>query len=125
MPFTYKGKGDTTALVYAKWPDQDKRTKSFDNALIVPFWLVKETADPERGNMQQSTLKCTCSFSTVKGPVHNSIMIPVLQNFRSVHEGDELLVYNEELKPKDCAIEPKRKDAPKGPSAKLAKSRKR
>ena len=128
VPFANKVKGTSTtiALVHPKWPDQDKKTKSFDKALIVPFWLVKETADPERGNMQQSTLKCTCSFSAVKGPVHNSIMVPVLQNRRTLHEGDELMVYNEELKrAKDCAIEPKRKDAPKCPPRQACKVTKR
>ena len=86
---------------------------------------MKETGDPGRGNMQRSKLKCVSSFSATKqGPVQNSIELPILQNCRSLHEGEELLLYNESKREKCVGIEPKRKDPASSAKAKPAKARK-
>ena len=125
MPSTEKGGKDIIMVVMPRWPDQDKLTRVFTNSLIVPHWLVRNTGDTDRGNMQQSTLKCMSSFTAGREAVQNPIVIPILQNSRALAEGDELLVYREKLVKPPLSIEPKRKEVNKHAKAKPAKAAKR
>ena len=86
---------------------------------------MRDTGDPDRGNVHQSKLKCTSSFTTGKEAVQNLIVIPILQNSRALAEGDELLVYREKLAKPTLSIEPKRKEVNKHAKAKPAKAAKR
>ena len=82
----------------ASAPKVGTSTQPFATELIVPFWLVRYTADKDLANMDRSTLKCTCSFTAggeeSKG---DAVLIPILQNTKVVKEGDELLIYDSKL----------------------------
>ena len=125
MPSTEKGGKDIIMVVMPRWPDQDTLTRIFTNSLIVPYWLARDTGDPDRGNMHQSTLKFMSSFTAGKEAVQNPIVIPILQNSRALAEGDELLVYSEALVKPPVSTEPNRKDVNKHAKAKPANATKR
>ena len=82
----------------ASAPNVGTSNQHFATELIVPFWLVRYTADKDLANMDRSTLKCTCSFTAggeeSKG---DAVLIPILQNTKAVKEGVELLIYDSNL----------------------------
>ena len=60
----------------------------------------------------------------MQGAVPYSIEIQILQNFKAVTAGEELLIYKEKLQ-EIASIEPKRKEPTNAPKAKSAKKTKR
>ena len=85
----------------------DTSSKPFAKELLVPFWLVRFTADKDRVNMHHSTLKCALSISVGKEETGgDAVIIPILQNSKAVKEGDELLVFNGDLVKPIHSIEP-------------------
>ena len=104
---TIGGETFTVALSAGSLPKPSQSGKPFAKAFVVPYWLVRETDDSDRGNMHRSTLKCTMSFTAGKeSTAEDAIIIPILQNSRAVKEGEELLVYNGDLVKAPASIEP-------------------
>ena len=104
----FGGRAHIVTFSAASAPKADKSSKPFAKELIVPFWLVRYTADKDLANMDRSTLKCTCSFTAggeeSKG---DAVLIPILQNLKAIKEGDELLTYDGGLVKPTLTIEPK------------------
>ena len=74
--------------------------------LIVPFWLVRTTADRGLANMGRSTLKCG------KESNGDKVLIPILHNLIPLQEGDELLIYDR-LKVTPEPLDPSRLHQPR------------
>ena len=89
--------GDTLTATFraADVPMDVTSHPPFAKELIVPFWLVRSTADENLANMGRSTLTCTCSITAGgKESKGDAVRIPILHNLIPIQEGDELLVYD-------------------------------
>ena len=80
-----KEHGGTTFLATfaaASAPKVGTSSQPLAKELIVPFWLVRTTADRGLANMELSTLNCTGSFYTACGEEYkgDSVLIPILHN---------------------------------------------
>ena len=73
-------------------------SKPFDAPLIVPYWLVRTTSDRAFANMHFVPLPVALSiFNAGMEDRLNAVTIPILQNYKVVNAGDELLVFDGEL----------------------------
>ena len=118
--------GDTFTATFraADVPMDVTSNPPFAKELIVPFWLVRSTADENLANMGRSTLKCTCSITAggeeSKG---DTVLIPILHNTKARQEGDELLVYSNQQVTPAVSIEPMQPPGKRSASTKPLKSR--
>ena len=83
--------GDTFAVIIAaaSTPKPDKSNKPCAKAVVVPYWLVRQTDDKDRANMHRSTLSCKTAFTTgKKATADDAILMPILQNSKVVNEGE-------------------------------------
>ena len=103
----------------ASAPKVDASSHPLAKELIVPFWMVRTTADKGLANMERSQLKSTLSYTPggdeCKG---GEVIIPILTNFRVIKETEELLVYSSQQVTPAVSIEPQ-------PPAKRSASSKR
>ena len=66
--------------------------------------------------MHYSTMKCTMSFSAGKEESSDeAIVVPIMQNSRTLEEGDELFVYKEEIGAKAESLAPAPTPAARAP----------
>jgi len=81
-------------IAAASAPRPDKSNKPLSKDLIVPYWLVRPTTDKQTANMQIATMKSTVTIAAGdKESPEEAIMIPIMENFKALKAGDELLVY--------------------------------
>ena len=81
-------------------------TTAFAKELIVPFWLVRPTGDKDRANMHRSTIVCKMSVAAGKEECTcDPVLVPILTNTKTIQQGDELLIYSENLVAPTYSIE--------------------
>ena len=107
----------TIVFAAAPTPKPDKSIHPLGKELIVPYWLGRPTCSREQANMHYSSMKCTLSLTTGKeDSADEAIVVPIMQNSRTLEEGDELFVYKEEIGAKTESLAPAPKPAARAPS---------
>ena len=107
------GSAYTITFMAAPAPKPDvKFNEPLANELIVPYWLVRTTNNSEKANMHLSTMKCTIATGASKEEsTDEAITIPILQNSKLIHEGEELFIYDEGKPEKQETLAPAPKPA--------------
>ena len=129
LTYTDSKSKTVTLFVSPKFPEADKETGSFSNAIIIPYWLVQDTGDEAAANMEAVSVKVDVATSIGKDVCSTEgVSVPAMRNTRVVQAGEELLRFNPklvkgpEVGPGSAAAK-KKTVAPEGPGPKK-KSRK-
>ena len=97
---TYTDSKSKTVTLFAspKFPEADKETGSFSNAIIIPYWLVQDTGDEAAANMEAVSVKVDVATSIGKDVCSTEgVSVPAMRNTRVVQAGEELLRFNPKL----------------------------
>ena len=70
--------------------------KPLEDALVVPYWLVRCVQDKNIANMRQSSMPCTLAVETGGEAADDQhVTLPILHNVKALEEGAELVLFVE------------------------------